>query len=114
VDKKTRIYVIFAVADKLAAPGLTWARVNVILGTYGLEPYSQSSPTTLAELVSSATDDVLVELADYLDIAVPVSYAPPAAIGGLASCCEAIHGHLAVVLRDGAHDDANQFAGRVF
>ena len=80
MDKKTRIHLIFAVAEKLNRPDLSWAQVNVILGTYGLELYSQSSPTTLAELVSAASDDVLVELADYLDIPVPVSDAPPAAV----------------------------------
>jgi TIR domain len=80
LDKKTRIKLIFAVADKLAEPGLSWAQVNVVLATYGLEAYSQSSPTTLSELISAASDDVLVELAEFVDIPVPVSSTPPAAV----------------------------------
>lgn len=76
LDKKARIKLIFAVVDKLIEPGLSWQRVNVILETYGLEPYSTSSPTTLSEIVSAASDDVLVELAQFLELDIPDVHVP--------------------------------------
>jgi hypothetical protein len=77
LDKKTRIRLIFAVVDSLVQPGLSWARVNVVLKTYGLEAYSTDvSMPSLAEIISAASDEVLVELAEYLELDVPDVRAP--------------------------------------
>lgn len=60
-----------AVKDKLAGPGLSWADVNLILETYGVDTYRPDDPWEsgdFLDVVKSATDEQLVEIADFLEL----------------------------------------------
>ncbi|OCB60648.1 hypothetical protein A5677_13670 [Mycobacterium malmoense] len=60
-----------AVKDKLAGPGLSWADVNLILETYGVGTYTPDDPwgsDDFLDVVKTATDEQLVEIADFLQL----------------------------------------------
>ena len=71
LDKKTRIRLVMAVKDRLAGPGLSWADVNLILETYGVGTYTPDDPwgsNDFLDVVKAATDEQLVEIADFLEL----------------------------------------------
>jgi hypothetical protein len=86
LDKKTRVRLVLAVVDELRSDDLSLPDMNVILETYGLEPYStNSSLPSLHEIVTAATDEQLVDLAEYFNLEVPDAAVPAnrvATVGG--------------------------------
>jgi hypothetical protein len=77
LDKKTRVRLSLAVVDRLSDQSLNFHTTNLILRTYGLETLGDyADGPTLHDIVSWATDEQLIEIAEYFELEVPEVAAP--------------------------------------
>jgi hypothetical protein len=85
LKKKTRIRLALAVADRLGDL-TTYDETNLILSTYGLETLDRSfDGPSLHDIVATATDDQLVELAEYFELDLPELPAPESHVATVSS-----------------------------
>lgn len=80
LDKKKRVELVIAIAEKLDSHDLRFDHANIILQTYGVASMDddQFGPST-AETVNTATDEQLIELAQHFELDAP-SDAPAAIV----------------------------------
>lgn len=77
MDKKTRVRLALSLVDKLSDRELDFDSTNLILTNYGLEPLQNSfGGPSLHDIVGQASDDQLIELAEYFDLEIPIQMAP--------------------------------------
>jgi hypothetical protein len=77
LDKKTRVMLSLAVVDRLSDRDLDFNTTNLILRTYGLETLADyADASNLHDIVSWATDEQLIEIAEYFELEVPQAPAP--------------------------------------
>ncbi|WP_145013369.1 toll/interleukin-1 receptor domain-containing protein [Mycobacterium marseillense] len=78
LDKRARARLIMGVIEEIG--GKSSSDINVVLEAYGLQRYSAGGVTSIAEILRTADDDVLVDIADHLGVAIPQSLVPPPAV----------------------------------
>ncbi len=83
LDKKTRIRLALSVVDNLNE--LDFNSTNLILRTYGLETLGDFDGPTVHDIVSWASDEQLVEIAEYFELEVPDSAAPRSRVATVGS-----------------------------
>ncbi len=81
LDKKTRVRLALSVVDRLNDNDLDLPSVNLILGTYGLETLSGDfDGPGMHDVVGAATDEQLVEIAEYFELETPGDAVPKARV----------------------------------
>lgn len=85
LNKKTRVRLSLAVVEELNDPELDFDSRNLILRTYGLDTVSGYEGPGVHDIVSAASDEQLVEIAEYFELAVPADAAPKPQIAPLAT-----------------------------
>lgn len=77
LDKKTRVRLALSVVDRLNDNDLDFPSANLILRTYGLETLSGDfAGPSMHDVVSAATDEQLVEIAEYFELETPDDAVP--------------------------------------
>lgn len=85
LDKKTRVRLSLAIVDELNEPELSFDARNLILRTYGLDAVDGFDGPNVHDIVSLATDEQIVELAEYFDFEVPDDSAPKPQVAAVAT-----------------------------
>lgn len=85
LNKKTRLQLTFQILDAFGEDGMTFDSINLVLRTYGLDTLPEYEGPTLHDILGNATDEQILELAEYFGLETPDVQAPEARVATVRS-----------------------------